>query len=106
MRDYRNVNEFIAKKQESEAKIQRLADEANAMNAKQDQASIDFITKQDANKIDQNARFMQEYRDVNSKINKTAEDQAYLNSRKAEFDAMNAKQDQASIDFATKQDMK
>lgn len=47
MRDYRNVNEFIAKKQESEAKIQRLADEANAMNAKQDQASIDFATKQD-----------------------------------------------------------
>ena len=48
MRDYRNVNEFIAKKQDSEANIQRLADEANAMNAKQDQASVDFVAKQDA----------------------------------------------------------
>jgi len=47
MTDYKKVNEFIASKQAAEAETKRLADEFNAMNTKQDQATTDFVAKQD-----------------------------------------------------------
>lgn len=133
MREYRSTNELIDSKNASQDNTNRLASEFDAMNAKQDQTSADFVakqdatidsrkaeldaintkrdqisadfvTKQDAAKTPQNERFMQDYRDIQAKIQKTEADQAYLDSRKAEFDAMNSKQDQKSTEFADNQD--